>query len=59
MARTSEMKSDTASVKPEPLVISRHFAAPRDLVFKAWSSAEHIKRWFSPEGYSVPEAEID
>jgi uncharacterized protein YndB with AHSA1/START domain len=59
MARTSEMKSETASVKPEPLVISRHFAAPRDLVFKAWSSAEHIKRWFSPEGYSVPEAEID
>ena len=59
MARTSEMKADTASVKPEPLVISRHFAAPRDLVFKAWSSAEHIKRWFSPEGYTVPEAEID
>jgi uncharacterized protein YndB with AHSA1/START domain len=59
MARTSEMKSDTASVKPEALVISRHFAAPRDLVFKAWSSAEHIKRWFSPEGCSVPEAEID
>jgi uncharacterized protein YndB with AHSA1/START domain len=59
MARTSEMKSETASVKPEPLVISRHFAAPRDLVFKAWSSADHIKRWFSPEGCSVPEAEVD
>jgi uncharacterized protein YndB with AHSA1/START domain len=59
MARTSEMKSEIASLKPEPLVISRHFAAPRDLVFKAWSSAEHIKRWFSPEGYSVPEAEVD
>ena len=50
MARTSEIKSEIASVQPEPLVISRHFAAPRDLVFKAWSSAEHIKRWFSPEG---------
>jgi uncharacterized protein YndB with AHSA1/START domain len=59
MARTSEIKSEIESVKPEPLVISRHFAAPRDLVFKAWSSAEHIKRWFSPEGCSVPEAEID
>jgi uncharacterized protein YndB with AHSA1/START domain len=40
-------------------VISRTFPAPRDLVFKAWSSAEHMKRWFCPEGYSVPEAEID
>jgi uncharacterized protein YndB with AHSA1/START domain len=59
MARTSEMKSETGSVKPEPLVISRHFAAPRDLVFKAWSSADHIKRWFSPEGCSVPEAEVE
>jgi uncharacterized protein YndB with AHSA1/START domain len=59
MARTSEMKSEIASVKPAPLVISRHFAVPRDLVFKAWSSAEHIKRWFSPEGCSVPEAEIE
>jgi len=45
--------------KSEPLVISRTFPAPRALVFKAWSSAEHIKRWFSPEGCSVPEAEID
>jgi uncharacterized protein YndB with AHSA1/START domain len=59
MARTSEMKSEIASVKPEPLVISRHFAVSRDVVFKAWSSAEHIKRWFSPEGCSVPEAEVD
>jgi uncharacterized protein YndB with AHSA1/START domain len=60
MARTSEMKSDRPSdTRPGPLVVSRHFAAPRDLVFKAWSSADHIKRWFSPEGCSVPEAEID
>jgi uncharacterized protein YndB with AHSA1/START domain len=44
---------------PKLLVISRTFPAPRALVFKAWSSAEHMKRWFSPEGLSVPEAEID
>jgi uncharacterized protein YndB with AHSA1/START domain len=56
MVRTNDVKSD---IKPEPLVISRTFPAPRDLVFRAWSSAEHMKRWFSPEGYSVPEAEID
>jgi len=56
MVRTNDVKSP---IKPEPLVISRTFPAPRDLVFKAWSSAEHMKRWFSPEGYSVPEAEVD
>src|SRR5271167_2858923 len=56
MARANEIKSGT---RPKPLVISRTFPAPRDLVFKAWSSAEHIKRWFSPQGCSVPEAKVD
>jgi uncharacterized protein YndB with AHSA1/START domain len=56
MARVRDLKS---GMKSEPLVISRLFAAPRELVFKAWSSAEHMKRWFSPEGVAVPEAEID
>jgi uncharacterized protein YndB with AHSA1/START domain len=41
------------------LTISRAFAAPRELVFQAWSSAERMKRWFSPEGVDTPEAEID
>lgn len=48
---------DTANTPP--LVISRHFDAPRALVFRAWTKAEHIKRWFSPETFTVPEAEID
>ncbi len=56
MTRSDDSKQ---SIKPEPLVISRRFDAPRGLVFKAWSSAEHMKRWFSPIGYTVPEAEID
>src|SRR5487761_23382 len=56
MARTNEVKT---GIKPAPLVISRTFPAPREQVFKAWTSAEHLKRWFSPEGYTVPEAEID
>jgi len=48
-----------AGSRPEPLVISRSFSAPRRLVFQAWSSAEHLRRWFCPAGYTVPEAEID
>ena len=56
MARLHDLKSNK---KSEPLVLSRTFPAPRELVFKAWSSAEHIKRWFCPEGCSVPEAEVD
>ena len=33
------------------------FHAPRETVFKAWSSAEHVKHWFSPETYTVPDAD--
>ncbi len=55
----AQVRDLNAGGKLEPLVISREFAAPRALVFKAWSSAEHMKRWFSPEGCSVPEAEVD
>jgi uncharacterized protein YndB with AHSA1/START domain len=40
-------------------VISRTFPAPREMVFEAWSSADHMKRWFSPATYTVPEAEVD
>ena len=47
------------AVKTEPFVISRVFDAPRNLVFKAWSTEDHIKRWFSPAHCCVPEAEID
>ena len=46
-------------VEPAPVRMSRVFAAPRETVFKAWSSADHIKRWFCPDGYSVPEAKVE
>jgi uncharacterized protein YndB with AHSA1/START domain len=56
MARTNDT---ITGIKPKPLVISRVFPAPRELVFKAWSSAEHLERWFSPECFSVPASEIE
>jgi uncharacterized protein YndB with AHSA1/START domain len=45
--------------QPQPLVVSRTFPAARDLVFRAWSSADHLKRWFCPSGYTVPEAHVE
>ena len=41
------------------IVISRGFPAPSALAFSAWSTAEHMKRWFSPADYTTPAAEID
>jgi uncharacterized protein YndB with AHSA1/START domain len=49
----------TTELQPPPLRISRVFHAPRETVFKAWSSADHIKRWFSPQHCSVPQARVE
>src|ERR1700757_3291444 len=57
--RAKEDRMDQAiETKIEPLRLSRVFHAPRATVFKAWSSAEHIKRWFAPETFTVPEATV-
>jgi len=41
------------------VIVERTFPASRELMFRAWSSAEHVKQWFSPQVYTVPEAEVD
>ncbi len=45
--------------QPPPLQLSRVFHARRETVFKAWSTAEHIKHWFSPATYTVADAKVD
>jgi len=45
--------------QPRPLVMVRTFAAAPDLVFQAWSSADHVRNWFCPSAYSVPQAEVE
>jgi uncharacterized protein YndB with AHSA1/START domain len=42
-----------------PLKITRVFDAPRELVFKAWTDAEHLKRWWGPRDFTNPVCEID
>ncbi len=49
----------SGKVQPALLRVSRVFPAPRETLFKAWSSADHIKRWFCPDGYSVPQAKVE
>jgi len=58
MAETIEAQVGGA-IRPPPLRISRTFHAPREVVFRAWSTAEHIKNWFSPATFTTPDARID
>ena len=41
------------------LVLERILDAPRDLVWKAWTDPEHLKRWWAPRPYQTPECEMD
>src|SRR5215469_6254415 len=42
-----------------PFSISRVFNAPRDLVFKVHTDAEHLQKWMSPEGFKTIHASMD
>ena len=39
--------------------ITRDFAAPRALVFRAFTDAKHLAEWWGPKGFSNPVCEID
>lgn len=41
------------------LNLKRIFSAPRDKVFKAWTDPEELKKWWGPDGYATPTAEVD
>ena len=56
-----EVAMATPAVNPETydMVVTRRFEAPVDRVWRAWSDAEDVKRWWGPEGFTAPVAEID
>ena len=41
------------------VVITRVFDAPRGLVWKAWTDAEHLAQWWGPHGFTNPVCEVD
>jgi len=42
------------------ILMTREFAAPRALVFKAWTDPKHVPQWLlGPEGWTMPVCEID
>lgn len=42
------------------IVVSRAFAAPRELVYAVWTRPEHVPRWLlGPPGWTMPVCEMD
>ncbi len=45
--------SDLAPEGPDEIVTSRTFAAPRALVYEAWTTPEHLAAWWGPDGFTT------
>ena len=52
----NERNEETVSREVE---VKRIVDAPVDLVFKAWTEAEHLARWWGPDGFTNPVCESD
>ena len=46
-------------MKEGTVSITRVFDAPRERVFAAWTQAEHLARWFGPQGFRAHSCETD
>ncbi len=56
---TMQRLDELLATMPTSLVLTRVFDAPRDLVFKAWTERDCVKRWWGPKGFTNPVCEID
>ncbi len=43
----------------QELFLTRVFGAPRNLVFRAWTDAQHMARWWGPRGFTNPVCELE
>jgi uncharacterized protein YndB with AHSA1/START domain len=50
MIQESSQPTHTAD---REIVVQRTFDAPRELVFEAWTSIEHLSKWWGPNGFST------
>ena len=53
---SSEMLNDTTD---REIVITRTFNAPRELIWKVWTTPEHMAQWWGPRGFTTTVIEMD
>jgi uncharacterized protein YndB with AHSA1/START domain len=43
----------------DAIIITRIFAAPRERVWRAWTDADMLMKWWGPKGFTAPVWKID
>lgn len=51
--------SRAEDVTSREIVITRMFDAPRELVWRAWTEADQVVRWWGPRGFTTTIHEMD
>ena len=59
MGKTGSRRLEVTTPSDREIVMTRAFDAPRELVFEAHSSCEHMSRWWGPRGYEIVDCKID
>jgi uncharacterized protein YndB with AHSA1/START domain len=59
VAVTSRGTAKVTLPTDEQILITREFAAPKHLVYKAWTTPELVKRWWAADMGEVTVADID
>ncbi|MDZ4717612.1 MAG: SRPBCC family protein [Roseiflexaceae bacterium] len=58
-ASTGFAEAGAAFEADRQIVLTRVFAAPRDLVWQAWTDARHVDQWWGPNGFRNQAYEMD
>lgn len=53
------MAADMKLADVKEFVLSRTFDAPRGTVWKAWTEADRVAKWWSPKGFTTRIAKLD
>jgi uncharacterized protein YndB with AHSA1/START domain len=59
MAANTQGSRPDAEAGERELVITRVFDAPRELVFAAWTTREHLLNWAAPRNFTVVDCDGD
>jgi uncharacterized protein YndB with AHSA1/START domain len=59
MAATSSRRAKVTLPTAEQILVTREFNAPKHLVYKAWTTPELVRRWWTAKRGEMTGAEID
>jgi uncharacterized protein YndB with AHSA1/START domain len=51
--------AESLAGEKKAMIATRIFDAPRDVVFRAWTDPERLKRWWGPKSFTNPRCEVD